>query len=110
MRLTTVGIDLTKSIFQVHAVIAAWYVVLRKALGQVQVVSFFARHPRCLVGMEACGAPHHWARELGPAVRCLVRFDTAAELPRCQRALGPDLAHGQSLEWAPEGGRSGRRL
>ncbi len=64
MEITTVGIDLAKSIFQVHAVDAAGHVVVRKALRRAQVVPFFARLPRCLVGMEACGTAHHWAREL----------------------------------------------
>jgi transposase len=64
MEITTVGIDLAKSIFQVHAVDAAGHVVVRKALRRAQVVPFFAKLPRCLVGMEACGTSHHWAREL----------------------------------------------
>nr|AGO88410.1 Transposase IS116/IS110/IS902 family protein [Methylobacterium oryzae CBMB20] len=64
MEITTVGIDLAKSIFQVHAVDAAGHVVVRKALRRAQVVPFFAKLPRCLVGMEACGTAHHWAREL----------------------------------------------
>ncbi len=64
MEITTVGIDLAKSIFQVHAVDAAGYVVVRKALRRAQVMPFFAKLPRCLVGMEACGTAHHWAREL----------------------------------------------
>ena len=64
MEITTVGIDLAKSIFQVHAVDAAGQVVVRKALRRAQVVPFFAKLPPCLVGMEACGTSHHWAREL----------------------------------------------
>jgi transposase len=64
MEITTVGIDLAKSIFQVHAVDPVGQGVVRKALRRAQVVPFFAKLPRCLVGMEACGAAHHWAREL----------------------------------------------
>lgn len=64
MEITTVGIDLAKSIFQIHAVDAAGHVVVRKALRRAQVAPFFAKLPRCLVGMEACGTAHHWAREL----------------------------------------------
>ena len=64
MEITTVGIDLAKSIFQVHAVDAAGQVVVRKALRRAQVVPFFAKLLPCLVGMEACGTSHHWAREL----------------------------------------------
>jgi len=64
MEITTVGIDLAKSIFQVHAVDAAGHVVVRKALRRAQVVPSFAKLPRCLVGMEAGGTAHRWAREL----------------------------------------------
>jgi transposase len=64
MEITTVGIDLAKSIFQVHAVDAAGHVVVRKALRRAQVTPFFVKLPRYLVGMEACGTAHHWAREL----------------------------------------------
>jgi transposase len=64
MEITIVGLDLAKSIFQVHAVDAAGTAVVRKALRRAQVLPFFAKLPRCLVGMEACGTSHHWAREL----------------------------------------------
>lgn len=64
MEITTVGLDLAKSIFQVHAVDGAGAVVVRKALRRSQVMSFFTKLPPCLVGIEACGTSHHWAREL----------------------------------------------
>lgn len=64
MQVTTIGLDLAKHVFQVHAVDAAGTVVVRKALRRAQVVPFFARLPPCLVGLEACGTSHHWAREL----------------------------------------------
>ena len=64
MEITTVGLDLAKSIFQVHAVNAAGAVVVRKALRRSQVLPFFKKLPSCLVGIEACGTSHHWAREL----------------------------------------------
>lgn len=62
---TFVGLDLAKSFFQIHAVVAAGAVVVRKAVRRTQVLSFFAKLPPCLVGIEACGTSHHWARELG---------------------------------------------
>ncbi|PAX06314.1 IS110 family transposase [Sphingomonas lenta] len=65
MEVSTVGLDLAKSVFQVHAVDAAGTAVIRKALRRGQVLPFFAKLPRCLIGMEACGTSHHWARELG---------------------------------------------
>jgi transposase len=64
MQITTVGLDLAKCVFQVHGVDAAGVVVVRKALRRAQVLPFFAKLPPCLVGIEACGTSHHWAREL----------------------------------------------
>jgi transposase len=61
---TTIGLDLAKSIFQAHGADAAGGVVFRKKLRRDQVLSFFAGQPRCLVAMEACSGAHHWAREL----------------------------------------------
>jgi len=64
MEISTVGLDLAKSVFQVHAVDASGGTVVRKALRRAQVLPFFAKLPRCLIGMEACGTSHYWAREL----------------------------------------------
>lgn len=64
MQITTVGLDLAKSVFQVHAVDASGGVVVRKTLRRSQVLPFFTKVPPCLIGMEACGTSHHWAREL----------------------------------------------
>ena len=64
MQISTIGLDLAKSIFQVHAVDAAGEVAVRKALRRSQVLPFFAKLPPCRVGIEACGTSHHWAREL----------------------------------------------
>src|SRR6202158_1781623 len=62
--ITTIGLDLAKSVFQVHAVDEAGNVVMRKRLRRSQVLGFFAEIPPCLVGPEACATAHHWAREL----------------------------------------------
>lgn len=64
MDITTIGLDLAKSIFQVHGVDANGRVVIRKSLRRAQMLPFFARLPSCLVGVEACGTSHYWAREL----------------------------------------------
>ena len=64
MEISTIGLDLAKSIFQVHGVDAAGNVVVRRALRRSQVLPFFAKLAPCLVGLEACGTSHHWAREL----------------------------------------------
>jgi transposase len=60
----TIGLDLAKHVFQVHGVDAEGATVLRKQLRRARVLSFFSRLPRCVVGMEACGTAHYWAREL----------------------------------------------
>lgn len=64
MTITTIGLDLAKNVFQVHAVDSDGTVVVRKQLGRNKVLPFFVELPPCLIGMEACGSAHHWAREL----------------------------------------------
>jgi transposase len=64
MKVSAVGIDLAKRAFQVHGVDARGKAVLRKQLRRNQVLAFFARQERCLIGMEACAGAHYWAREL----------------------------------------------
>jgi transposase len=59
-----IGMDTSKHIFQLHGVDAAEQVVLRKRLGRKQMAGFFAKLPPTVIGMEACGASHHWARVL----------------------------------------------
>lgn len=65
MKITTVGIDLAKNVFQVHGVDEHGKAVLKRQLKRDQVAEFFAQLPACLIGMEACGSAHHWARKLG---------------------------------------------
>lgn len=64
MQVTTIGIDIAKSVFQVHGVAADGDVAFNRALRRAQVLAFFAKLEPCLVGMEACGTSHYWAREL----------------------------------------------
>ena len=61
---TTIGIDLAKTVFQVHGVDAAGAAVVKRKLRRGQVLEVFARLDPCLVGMEACAGAHYWAREL----------------------------------------------
>ena len=61
---TTVGLDLAKHIFQVHGVDASGRVVVAKAIRRNKLLEFFASLAPCLVGLEASGSAHHWAREL----------------------------------------------
>src|SRR5450631_609145 len=64
MKITTVGLDLAKNVFQVHGVNEHGKPALKKQLKRGQVAEFFATLPACLIGMEACGSAHHWARKL----------------------------------------------
>jgi transposase len=61
---TTIGLDLAKSVLQVHGVDREGVVVIRRALRRSQVLDFFRRLPPCLVGLEACSSSHYWAREI----------------------------------------------
>src|SRR5260370_39691801 len=65
MTITTIGLDTSKSWFQVHCVDADGRTVLRQKLARSKVRTFCAKIPQCLVGLEACGGSHFWARELG---------------------------------------------
>jgi len=62
--ITTVGLDLAKKVFQVHGVDAEGKVVVARKLRRKEVLAFFAKLAPCLVGMEACGSAHYWAREI----------------------------------------------
>ncbi|MEY9098558.1 transposase [Sinorhizobium fredii] len=64
MQITTVGLDLAKSVFQAHGVDETGASVLVKRLHRKQMLPFFSKLPPCLIGMEACGTAHHWARTL----------------------------------------------
>ena len=62
--ITTIGLDIAKSVFQVHGVDADGNVILRRQLKRRYVLAFFGKVPPCLVGIEACASSHHWSREL----------------------------------------------
>ena len=61
---STIGLDIAKSVFQVHGVDAAGRVIVRRQLKRRYVLAFFQKLPPCLVGIEACASSHHWSREL----------------------------------------------
>ena len=63
-KITTVGLDIAKSVFQVHAVDAEGNVAIRRQLKRRYVLAFFEKLPPCLIGIEACASAHHWSREL----------------------------------------------
>src|SRR6476620_8452299 len=62
--ITTIGLDIAKSVFQVHGVDAAGQVVIRRQLKRRYVLAFFQKLPPCLIGIEACASSHYWSREL----------------------------------------------
>jgi transposase len=64
MEITTLGIDLAKSVFQLHGVDAVGAVVLQKKLRRGAELDFLGKLEPCLIGMEACATSHHWAREI----------------------------------------------
>jgi transposase len=79
------GIDLAKTVFAVHGVDAAGEVVVRRQLRREQVLRFFAKQPPALIGLEACGSAHYWARELaklGHEVRLMAPLYAKAYLKR----------------------------
>jgi hypothetical protein len=61
---STIGLDIAKSVFQVHGVDVAGAVVIRKRVSRAKVLEYFGDLPPCLVGIEACPSAHHWGREL----------------------------------------------
>ena len=81
----TIGLDIAKSVFQVHGVDAAGAVVIRKRISRAKVLEYFGELPPCLVGIEACPSAHHWGRELqglGHTVRLIPPSYVKAYLKR----------------------------
>lgn len=85
MQVTTVGLDLAKNIFQVHGITADGTVAFNKSLRRAQLLDFFKNLEPCLIGMEACGSGHHWARQfqkLGHEVRLMPAMYVKAYVKR----------------------------
>ena len=82
---STIGLDIAKSVFQIHGVDADGAVVIRKRISRPKVLEFFAALPPCLVGIEACPSAHHWSRglqALGHTVRLMPPSYVKAYLKR----------------------------
>lgn len=80
-----IGLDLAKTVFQVHGATSDGRMVFSRRLRRSEVISFFARQAHCIVAMEACGGSHHWAREivaLGHKVRLLPAIYVKAYVKR----------------------------
>jgi transposase len=85
MQITTIGLDIAKNVFQIHAIDSDEKIVVRKQLRRGQVLQFFQELPACLVGLEACATSHYWARELtklGHEVRLMPAKDVKAYVKR----------------------------
>ena len=85
MQITAVGLDIAKRVFQLHGVDAAGKAILRRKLQRSEVLAFFKALPPCLVGIEACGTAHYWAREIrevGHEVRLMPPSYVAAYVKR----------------------------
>ena len=116
----TIGLDIAKSVFQVHGVDAEGNVVVRRQLKRRYVFAFFQRLPPCLVGIEACASAHHWSREL-QALGHTVRLMPPAYVPTYVEAgirtmqLTPRRSAGRSPGlicglWRPRHGSNEVRL
>ena len=84
-KVSTIGLDIAKSVFQVHGVDAAGAVLIRKRISRAKVLEYFGELPPCLVGIEACPSAHHWGRELeglGHTVRLIPPSYVKAYLKR----------------------------
>ena len=62
--ITTIGLDIAKSVFQIHGVDADGQVIIRRQLKRRYVLAFFEKLAPCLIGIEACASSHHWSRQL----------------------------------------------
>jgi hypothetical protein len=112
MKISTIGIDLAKAVFQIHGVNAQGKVMLKKQLRREQMMAFFTSLVPCLIGMEACGSAHHWARKLqalGHTVKLMApQFVKPWRARRTQR-----LGSGRTAMWRaadhPHRGRQSAR-
>src|SRR5271169_4070911 len=83
--ITTIGLDIAKSVFQVHGIDAEGNVLIRRQLKRRYVLAFFEKLSPCLVGIEACASSHHWSRELhalGHTVRLMPPADVKPYVKR----------------------------
>src|SRR5262245_50724705 len=93
--ITTIGLDIAKSVFQVHGIDAAGQVVSRCQLKRRFVLSFFEKLPPCLVGIEACASSHYWSRALQASGHTVRLMPPAYVKPYVKRRKATALTRGQ---------------
>jgi hypothetical protein len=106
-KMSTVGLDLAKSVFQVHAIAEDGTVLVRRSLRRSQVLAFFGQLAACRVGLEACGSAHAWARALAALGHRVKMMPPASVKPlrqappdrcrRCRSALRGGVPADQAL-------------
>src|SRR5258708_11876534 len=94
--ITTIGLDIAKSVFQVHGVDAGGQVIVRRQLKRRYVLTFFQKLSPCLVGIEACGSSHYWSREL-QAVGHTVRVMPPAYVKPYVKRQKNDMADAEAI-------------
>jgi transposase len=97
MSITMIGLDIAKSVFQLHAADAAGKVQLRRKLRRGELIAFFEQQPRCTVVMEACGAAHHWARVLSGLGHEVKLIASEAVRPFVKRGKKNDAADAAAI-------------
>src|SRR6476660_1540410 len=93
---TTIGLDIAKSVFQVHGIDAEGKVLIRRQLKRRYVLAFFEKLQPCLVGIEACATSHHWSREL-KALRHNVRLMPPAYVKPYVKRQKNDAADAEAI-------------
>ena len=97
VEIITIGLDIAKNVFQVHGVDAAGEVTVRRQLRRAEVLKFFAGLRPCLVGMEACGSAHHWARQVGELGHQVRLLPPAQVKPYVKRGKKNDAADAAAI-------------
>ena len=97
MDVTMIGLDIAKSVFQLHGVDASGKVQLKRRLRRSELIPFFEQQPRCTVVMEACGAAHHWARALSGLGHEVKLIASEAVRPFVKRGKKNDVADAAAI-------------
>lgn len=96
-KVSTIGLDLAKKVFQVHGIDEAGHVLVRRQLRRSEVLKFFAKLSPCLVGMEACGSAHYWARELTKLGHTVRLIPASAVKPYVKRGKKNDATDAAAI-------------